>query len=287
MKISVSTGFAERFNLDVYSAIELVSKTSIRTIELWSLYYGKKKHFDWSNKKVVEDIKNFLKKYEIEVYSIHAPFSSEYEFPAEDKNIVSQLVKDTKDIIETAVVLGAKCVVVHPASKPDTSKNHVPQQIYQKRFDNTKVVLEEIAEFVVKNNLSIKIALENQLPHIMFGYFDELVELIEKINYKELFGICIDTSHAEMSYNTDLPQKLLSITKYIISTHLSDTDGVTDAHLLPLEGKILWNKIVPVLEQIPKDIPLTLEVLTSLKNKTIEETIKEGYRRLNLLFKHW
>jgi sugar phosphate isomerase/epimerase len=90
-----------------------------------------------------------------------------------------------------------------------------------------------------------------------------------------------------MSYNTDLPQKLLSITKYIISTHLSDTDGVTDAHLLPLEGKILWNKIVPVLEQIPKDIPLTLEVLTSLKNKTIEETIKEGYRRLNLLFKHW
>lgn len=287
MKISVSTGFAERFNLDVYSAIELVSKTSIRTIELWSLYYGKKKHFDWSNKKVVEDIKNFLKKYEIEVYSIHAPFSSEYEFPAEDKNIVSQLVKDTKDIIETAVVLGAKCVVVHPASKPDTSKNHVPQQIYQKRFDNTKVVLEEIAEFVVKNNLSIKIALENQLPHIMFGYFDELVELIEKINYKELFGICIDTSHAEMSYNTDLPQKLLSITKYIISTHLSDTDGVTDAHLLPLEGKILWNKIVPVLEQIPKDVPLTLEVLTSLKNKTIEETIKEGYRRLNLLFKHW
>jgi sugar phosphate isomerase/epimerase len=287
MKISVSTGFAERFNLDVYSAIELVSKTSIRTIELWSLYYGKKKHFDWSDKKVVEDIKNFLKKYEIEVYSIHAPFSSEYEIPAEDKNIVSQLVKDTKDIIETAVVLGAKCVVVHPASKPDTSKNHVPQQIYQKRFDNTKVVLEEIAEFVVKNNLSIKIALENQLPHIMFGYFDELVELIEKINYKELFGICVDTSHAEMSYNTDLPQKLLSITKYIISTHLSDTDGVTDAHLLPLEGKILWNKIVPVLEQIPKDVPLTLEVLTSLKNKTIEETIKEGYRRLNLLFKHW
>jgi len=287
MKISVSTGFAERFNLDVYSAIELVSKTSIRTIELWSLYYGKKKHFDWSDKKVVEDIKNFLKKYEIEIYSIHAPFSSEYEFPAEDKNIVSQLVKDTKDIIETAVVLGAKCVVVHPASKPDTSKNHVPQQIYQKRFDNTKIVLEEIAEFVIKNNLSIKIALENQLPHIMFGYFDELVELIEKINYKELFGICVDTSHAEMSYNTDLPQKLLSITKYIISTHLSDTDGVTDAHLLPLEGKILWNKIVPVLEQIPKDIPLTLEVLTSLKNKTIEETIKEGYRRLNLLFKHW
>jgi sugar phosphate isomerase/epimerase len=287
MKISVSTGFAERFNLDVYSAIELVSKTSIRTIELWSLYYGKKKHFDWSNKKVVEDIKNFLKKYEIEVYSIHAPFSSEYEFPAEDKNIVSQLVKDTKDVIKTAVVLGAKCVVVHPASKPDTSKNHVPQQIYQKRFDNTKIVLEEIAEFVVKNNLSIKIALENQLPHIMFGYFDELVELIEKINYKELFGICVDTSHAEMSYKTDLPQKLLSMTKYIISTHLSDTDGVTDAHLLPLEGKILWNKIVPVLEQIAKDVPLTLEVLTSLKNKTIEETIKEGYRRLNLLFKHW
>jgi sugar phosphate isomerase/epimerase len=287
MKISVSTGFAERFNLDVYSAIELVSKTSIRTIELWSLYYGKKKHFDWSDKKVVEDIKNFLKKHEIEVYSIHTPFSAEYEFPAEDRNVVSQLVKDTKDVIETAVMLGAKCVVVHPASKPDTSKNHVPQQIYQKRFDNTKIVLEEIAEFVVKNNLSIKIALENQLPHIMFGYFDELVELIEKINYKELFGICVDTSHAEMSYNTDLPQKLLSITKYIISTHLSDTDGVTDAHLLPLEGKILWNKIVPVLEQIPKNVPLTLEVLTSLKNKTIEETIKEGYRRLNLLFKHW
>jgi sugar phosphate isomerase/epimerase len=287
MKISVSTGFAERFNLDVYSAIELVSKTSIRTIELWSLYYGKKKHFDWSDKKVVENIKNFLKKYEIEVYSIHAPFSAEYEFPSEDKNIVSQLVKDTKDVIETAVVLGAKCVVVHPASKPDTSKNYVPQQIYQKRVDNTKIVLEEIAEFVVKNNLSIKIALENQLPHIMFGYFDELIELIEKINYKELFGICVDTSHAEMSYNTDLPQKLLSITKYIISTHLSDTDGVTDAHLLPLEGKILWNKIVPVLEQIPKNVPLTLEVLTSLKNKTIDETIKEGYRRLNLLFKHW
>ncbi len=287
MKISVSTGFADRFNLDVYSAIELVAKTPIKTVELWSLCYGKKKHFDWSNKTKVEDIKNFLNKYEIEVYSIHSPFSAEYEFPAEDKNFVIQLLNDTKDVIESAVILGAKCVIVHPASKPNTSKNHLSQQEYQKRFQTTKILLEELAEFIYKNNFQIQIALENQLPHIMFGYFDELVELIEEINCKEIFGICFDISHATMVYKSDLPYNLKNITKYIVSTHISDTDGNTDEHLVPLEGKISWDKIVPVLDQILIDVPLTLEILTPLKNKTIDESIKEGYRRLNLLFKHW
>ncbi len=287
MKISVSTGFADRFNLDVYSAIELVAKTPIKTVELWSLYYGKKKHFDWSDKTKVEDIKNFLNKYEIEVYSIHSPFSAEHEFPTEDKNFVIQLLNDTKDIIESAVILGAKCVVVHPASKPNTSKNHLSQQEYQKRFQTTKILLEELAEFIYKNNFQIQIALENQLPHIMFGYFDELVELIEGINWKKVFGICFDISHAAMTYKSDLPYNLKNITKYIVSTHISDTDGNTDEHLVPLEGKISWDKIVPVLDQILIDVPLTLEILTPLKNKTIDESIKEGYRRLNLLFKHW
>ena len=287
MKISVSTGFADRFNLDIYSAIEIVVKTHIRIVELWSLYYGKTKHFDWSNKNVVKDIKNFLNKFNLDVYSIHTPFSADYEFPSEDKNILSQLINDTKDVIVSATILGAKCVVVHPASKPETSKYHLQKEVYQKRFETTKIVIEELAEFIVKNNFSVKIALENQLPHIMFGYFDELVELIEKNKYKNIFGICLDTSHAEMTYNTDLPQKLSYITKYIISTHISDTDGTTDAHLVPSEGKILWDKLVPVLSQIPEDVPLTLEVLTLLKNKTIEETINEGYKRLNLLFKNW
>jgi len=287
MKISVSTGFADKFSLDIFSAIEIVAKTPIRTVELWSLYYSKNKHFNWSDKKVVEDIKNFLDKYNIEVYSIHTPFSAEHEFSTEDKSFLSQLINDTKEIIVAASILGAKCAVVHPASKPNTSRNHIAQEEYHKRFINVKNLLEELAEFIIKNNFSIKIALENQLPHIMFGYFDELVELIEKIKYQNIFGICLDTGHAEMTYNTNLPQKLESIIKYIISTHISDTDGVTDAHLIPLEGKILWHKIVPILEQIQYEVPLTLEVLTPLKNKTIEETIKEGYRRLNLLFKHW
>lgn len=290
MKIGISTGFSDRLKINVYEALDIVASTPFRTIELWTLFYGKYKHFAWDDIVEVKYLKKKLDDYKIQVNSIHAPFSYQHELATNDKTYLATVVKDTKDIILVATELGANFVVIHPASRPDTSRRHISSEEYKQRFELVKKSLQDIADFVNKHNLTIKIALENQLPHIMFGYFDELLELITGLDNK-IFGICFDTSHAMMTYgnNTDTVLKNIEyISKFIITTHISDTDGTTDAHLLPGEGKIEWHKLANgCLQKLSNDAPLILEVLTPLKDKTLPETLNEAYRRMVLLTKEW
>lgn len=291
MKIGISTGFADRLNIDIFQAIEIVSKTQIKTVELWSLFYGKQKHFNWDSKEEIDKIKSLLTKYDLEVYSIHGPFSYEHEFAAEDKTFLTTLINDTKQIIKIANELNAKCVVVHPVSKPNTSKQYLTAEEYQRRFNIVKSSLNELVEFILKHNYNIKLALENQLPHIMFSTFDEITSLLKMLNNVQVLGICLDTSHAAMTYNNNMEEftkNFALIEKYVISTHFSDTDGKTDDHLVPGKGKIQWNKLTEVVDKLKKNnVPIILEILTLLQNSSIEETINVAYKNINILLKDW
>lgn len=290
MKIGISTGFADRMGIDIFHAINLVSKTPLKTLELWSLFYGKQPHFNWTSYEEVKRIENLLNKYEMEVYSIHGPFSYDYEFATEEKKYLSTLLEDTKQIIRVAVELGAKCVVIHPVSKPNTSKQHITQNEYEHKFALVKSSLEELIEFIIKNNYPIKLAIENQLPHIMFAHFEEIISLINMFNNKKILGICLDTSHAEMTYNgTDkFLQNFVSIENYVITTHFSDTDGKTDEHLIPGKGKIQWYKFDSVINGLKSNkIPVILEILTFLTNTSPEDTMNIAYKNIKLLLKDW
>ncbi|MCX7940875.1 MAG: sugar phosphate isomerase/epimerase [Endomicrobia bacterium] len=291
MDFVISTGFADRLRIDAYEAIDIVALTPFRMIELWTVFYGKIKHFDWQDSKEISNLKKKLTEHNITVKSIHAPFSYDYEFNSDNDMYLKTVLDDTKNIILVSAELGADYVVVHPGSRPNTSRKHLTTREYKNKFKITKNSLEELAEFITKHNIKVKVALENQLPHIMFGYFDEIAELISFLNHFNIFGICFDSSHAMMAYDNNTETLIKNLEPYlelIITTHISDTDGVIDAHLVPGEGKIEWYKLTTgCFRKISRNVPLVLEILTCLKGKSIHDTINEAYKRMLLLEKEW
>ena len=47
----------------------------------------------------------------------------------------------------------------------------------------------------------------------------------------------------------------------IVNCHLHDNDGSTDAHRIPGNGTLNWNKVIPLLKSAPKLQVIQCEVL--------------------------
>lgn len=287
MEIGFSTSFFNHQKINLFDALDILSEFEIRHIELWTVFYGCKPYFDWKNVDEVKNVYNKCLKNNIKIYSIHAPFSFDYEPVSLDKQVRETIVKDLKEIVEIGNFLGAKVVVVHPASKPNSNKKSLTLEEYKLKFSLAKNVLNEIVEFINKKNYKIKIALENQLPHIMFSTAEELVELLNSTD-KNVVGICFDTGHAEL-FNTPncLCEMLNKLKNNLINLHISDTNGKEDKHLLLGEGRIKWYCVTEILNSINYKNPFMLEILTPIKDGKIKETIVEAKRRVNTLFLEW
>ncbi len=287
MQIGVSTGFADRLGIDVYSALDIVSSTPIKIVELWTVFYGKKLHFNWKDKTEIQKIKHLLTTLGITVYSIHAPFSYEYDISSPEIEKQKKVIEDIKEIFFVAEEFNAKVVVVHPATKPDTSRRHLSSQEYFERLTAAKYAINEFVEFIIKNRLNIKIALENQLPHIMFSYPNELLDLITSTN-PDIVGICFDTGHAELFNEKNILYNMMEQMKHhIISLHISDTDNKTDNHLVLGEGNIKWHRVYEILHSVNYQNPFMLEILTPINGKDIKESLIEAYKRAKILLEDW
>ena len=72
-------------------------------------------------------------------------------------------------------------------------------------------------------------------------------------------GICWDFGHAHLT-GLDQVQALEYVGKRLKITHIHDNFYNNDHHIIPTIGLIEWDKIMPVIEKIGYEGPLTLEV---------------------------
>jgi len=85
------------------------------------------------------------------------------------------------------------------------------------------------------------------------GPLDLLVETVERVGKafsNEVFGICLDTSHANMhsrEYAEPLGSYLDVLGERIIHIHASDNHGRTDDHLVPGTGSVSWGPLLDFL----------------------------------------
>jgi len=287
MKIGFSTSFFDHQKISLSEGLDILKEFAVEYIELWTVFYGCKPFFDWKNNDVVKDIVDKCLKNNIKIYSIHAPFSFDYELASLDAGIQKTVVEDLKEIVSVANFMGVKVIVVHPASKPNSSRDKLSLEEYNLKFSAVRKGLNEVVEFINKKNYKLKIALENQLPHIMFSTAEELVELIN-FSDKNVVGICFDTGHAELfnSYNS-MCDMLNKIKSNLLNLHISDTDGKEDKHLLLGEGRIRWHCVAEILQLLNYQNPFMLEILTPIKDGKIKETITEAKTRVKTLFLEW
>lgn len=247
MKLSMWSNFYH--DLPVEEALKRIKKAGFKFSEL-----ADSTHF----LSIIEknNFEKFLKLKEeicIETPQLHSPIVSLYQ--NKNKPVIERLVdladfreevriKEVNCIIEWighCKRAGVKCMVVHPGGFKGYNDIDEYRKIKSLNIDSFK----KIAEKCEKEE--VKIAIENMGKPLegkkngCYQKAEELLELIDKIGSKFL-GICIDTSHANMS-KVDIPEFIITAGEKIYATHISDNLGENDDHLFPFSGKIDWNKV--------------------------------------------
>ena len=200
--------------------------------------------------------------------SLHAPFSQELDISQVEEDKRNFAISEIEKAIDVLEFLEGNILVFHPSTAPSHFDN-LMQKMY--RLSKAKKSIGEILKYIQAK--PIRLALENQLPHILCGYSVDLLKLVWEINSQKL-GICFDTSHANLAENVCVVIK--KFRDWVISLHVSDNLGSSDDHNIPGRGNIDWQKFVNALKLINYNGVFMLELLEQGKKWNSGKVLKEA-----------
>jgi sugar phosphate isomerase/epimerase len=222
--------------------------------------YCTRHHFDYTNPSYVREIAGWFSDSPVRLHSIHAPL---YRGLAGDsphavisiafleKQRRQDAMDEIKRVLEVAERAPFRFLIVHlgmPGEEFDLRK-----------FDAALTSLEHLRLFARQRG--VEILLENILNELSTPR--RLVEFFEHSHMRNL-KVCFDSGHAHLDGGVEEAVSLLK--GVIASTHVHDNLGARDEHLLPGEGKVAWEKLVPALKQQGEDVSLVLEIRGSEAN---------------------
>ena len=184
----------------------------------------------------------------------------------EDESLRQQAVELAKGSIEWACVLGAGAVVFHPTEVPlDPQKFDVPLKALIKEhqtdtpeykalhakmlaarqsqpyLDRMMKSIDELANYVVKYDLPVKLGMENRAMCHQCPIYSEFDMIADRFAGGPV-GIWLDTGHAIMMEEMGLQQLPLSakVADMIVGMHIHDAVDALD-HYAPctLDGDVL------------------------------------------------
>ena len=222
--------------------------------------------------KEAEKLLELSKKYNVDVRSVHLPFGesvvkfSPSSLCDEER---AKTLENTKKIIEILAPCNVEIVVIHGSLG-------VEYDVKAKRIDYFVDYLKELCDFCAQYN--IKVAVETLKTRCIGNGLSEHLYIMEKVNRKNI-GICFDSNHLLEEENTDF---IKGAGKYIITTHLSDFDGIDERHWFPGEGIIEWKKLVSALDENGYKGPMVFELSFAgrEKNEELYKGIIENFENL-------
>lgn len=184
----------------------------------------------------------------------------------EDESLRQQAVELAKGSVEWACVLGAGAVVFHPTEVPlDPQRFDVPlkkliaahrqdsaeyRRLHadmlaarraQPYLDRMMKSIDELASYVSKNNLPVRLGMENRAMCHQCPIFSEFDLIAERFHHSPV-GIWLDTGHVIMMVEMSLQQLPLSpqVAEMIVGMHIHDAVDALD-HYAPctLPGDVL------------------------------------------------
>jgi len=203
----------------VFAAVEIIGKSSFKLVEIRC----EEGHFSYEDKAEIKKLKKMLKGESLSGISVHPPVWVDIANTEEWTRMKS--LREVEKVILVANRLNIPRIILHPG-KSDGD------------IEKASESLSELASFA--DEWGTEIILENTIP----GNFGSGIEELKIISDKFNLPICIDTSHASAKEN--ILNRLLGLFEDRIKHfHLSDSmmKG-SDDHLIPYEGKIVWEPIV-------------------------------------------
>jgi sugar phosphate isomerase/epimerase len=231
--IGISTG--SFYTQSIFTCAEQIVHGGFNMVEVCS----SPAHLDYHDMKAVGDAAEMLDRLGIEPYSFHAPFDKNIDITSPDPALREHSRNEILTAAKAASLLSVRFFVIHPG--PEKSIDIHPEERLT-RLQNAASVLDSVAEFCEEHGISI--ALENMLPHLIFGNMHDMLWILGAIK-KMKIGTCLDTGHAYLSGN--LSRTMYKLSGHLHIVHANDTAGKYDDHLPPGEGVIQWNNILSSL----------------------------------------
>ncbi len=169
-----------------------------------------------------------------------------------------------KSVVDIMDILGANILIVHAGDLED--------EYTDSKFNRLCGSIEEILTY--SENKKIKIAIENIATPL--SKTSVLLNFVETLNSDRL-GICLDIAHANL--NENIEDVILTCVKYILATHISDNDGLSDQHYMPGEGIIEWNSVTQQLHNVNYTGTFTLELRKHNGLKNTLDRLKSGLKQ--------
>ena len=193
---------------------------------------------------------------EIEVASIHIPFGIETEMgfgtPEERQSHVDFIA----DFLRQCAPFKCRNFTMH--SGPERTAQEIPDRPAAIRL--IREGIEKLLPLLKELDCSLNLEL---LPRNCLGNTPEEVEAMTSGFPEEYIGICLDTNHYN-GHADQIPALIKRFGSRLKTLHLSDCDGVCEAHWLPPQGVLDWTAIMQEIRQVPQDILLILECYGAL-----------------------
>jgi sugar phosphate isomerase/epimerase len=234
MKVEFTPGVSMRLpgNLEKDDTLQLLAESGLSAVEL--MYIS-----DFTKPGWVKRVRKILTESNILINSVHAPFGNEVDISRCDDGGQEYAIAAIAQSIEMAKQLGAGILVVHASAEP------IDQREREQRLEQSSRGLTALVKMV--EPLGIRLAVE-LLPRTCLGNTaEELMQLVEQQPLEQV-GICLDTNHPADA--SKLPEYVKKLKNRLITTHISDYDGIDEKHWLPFSGIIDWGAFADALHQI-------------------------------------
>lgn len=197
--------------------IRLIKEAGFTATSIW----WEDEDTPWPIKK--ENMPKLVRNMGLLVENIHVPFNESGALWSEQESVRSRIIQNHLQWLNACANHQIPIMVMHLTEEG----NHPAPNAYG---------LESMLQLVkVAEELGVTIAIENTLRT------DNIPYILDKIQSKYL-GFCYDSSH----YNLTDKQDFHLLDNYggrLVTTHLSDNDGLKDRHWLPGQGSIDWIKL--------------------------------------------
>jgi sugar phosphate isomerase/epimerase len=192
-----------------------------------------------------EELYDFCHKIGLDIWSIHLPFSDQWDLSKDD---AKEALQDDIKLIEAASRAHVSVAVIHPSFEPIAASDRA------KRLDNAKKNLEILNREA--SNYGIILALEN-LPRTCLGNTSvEMLELLRETGASFIF----DTNHSLGEDNVHFLQTMIQNSYCPVSLHISDYDFIDERHDLPGCGINKWRVLLDMLQEASYQGPALYEI---------------------------
>ena len=252
------------YKKELLPCLQYFSDAGFRYLELWGIpAFGNPLHFPYKNRRYMKKFSTLLAKYSIIPYSVHTPIHSRWSISSLDEDLRFTALREIKECIECVSPLGIEIAVVHMGG----AYQREDEELQLEKSVNS---LLRLLEFSYPKG--IKLAVENGVPGILGDKLEHMERLCELL--PEEIGFCIDTGHA---YNAGILDSIFkSLGGRIKHLHLQDTFFGEDAHLIPGEGELPWEKIMLQLSKIDYSGLLLLEIREK-ENISLKEVLQNSW----------